>query len=98
MNMKRLLISTLAAALAVSFVVSAEAATHKQKVSADVQASCKEQAAKKFSAVHFLKRRNFVTNCVAQHATANMHAKAKPATTDQVVKPATTGQAPKQAQ
>jgi hypothetical protein len=96
--MKKLLISTVAAALAVSFVVSAEAAGNKQKVSADVQASCKAQAAKKFSAVHFLQRRNFVNNCVAQHANANMHAKVKPATTDQAVKPTTTGQAPKQAQ
>jgi hypothetical protein len=98
MNMKKLLISTMAAVFAVSFAVSAEATSHKQKVSADVQASCKDQAAKKFSAVHFLKRRNFVNNCVAQHATANMHAKAKPATTDQGAKPTTTGQAPKQAQ
>lgn len=86
--MKKLLISTVAAALVAAFAVSAEAA-NKQKVSADVQASCKAQAAKKFSAIHFLKRRNFVNNCVAQHA----NAKAKPA-----VKPTTTGQAPKQAQ
>lgn len=92
--MKTLLISTVAAALVVSFAVSAEAAGNKQKVSADVQASCKAQAAKKFSAIHFLKRRNFVNNCVAQHA----NAKAKPATAGQAVKPTTTGQAPKQAQ
>jgi hypothetical protein len=98
MNMKKLLISTMAAALAVSFAVSAEAAVNKQKVSADVQASCKAQAAKKFTAVHFLKRRNFVNNCLAQHANPNVHAKAKPATTGQAVKPTTTGQAPKQAQ
>src|SRR6202166_4661306 len=96
MNMKKLLISTMAAALAVSFAVSAEAAGNKQKVSADIQASCKDQDAKKFSAVHFLKRRNFVNICVAQHANANMHAKAKPAPADQAVKPTTTGQAPKQ--
>jgi BMFP domain-containing protein YqiC len=92
MNMKKLLISTMATALVVSFAVPAEAAGNKQKVSADVQASCKAQAAKKFSAIHVLKRRNFVNNCVAQHA------KAKPATAGQTVKPATTGQAPKQAQ
>ncbi len=96
--MKKILIATMAIALAASFAVSAEAASHRQKVSAAVQASCKDQAAKKFSAVHFLKRRNFVNDCVAQHATANMHAKAKPATPDQTVKPTTTGQAPKQAQ
>jgi hypothetical protein len=98
MIMKKLLISTLAVALAMSFAVSAEATGHKQKVSANVQALCKDQAAKKFSAVHFLKRRTFVNNCVAQHATANLHAKAKPATPDQAVKPTTIGQAPKQGQ
>jgi hypothetical protein len=54
MIMKKLLISTMAVALAASFAVSAEAAGHKQKMSADVQASCKDQAAKKYSAVHFL--------------------------------------------
>ena len=96
--MKKLLISTVAAALAVSFAMSAEAASMKQKVSADVQASCKAEAAKKFSSVHFLKRRNFVNNCVAQQANANKHAKAKPAITGQPVSPTTTGQAAKQAQ
>ena len=83
--MKKLVIPTLAAALTMSFAVTAEAAGNKQ-VSADVQASCKAQAAKKFSAIHFLKRRDFANNCMAQHA------KAKPA----AVKPTTTGQAPKQ--
>ncbi len=64
--MNKLVISTVATALVLSFAVSAEAAGNKQKVSADVQASCKAQAAKKFSAIHFLKRRNFANNCVAQ--------------------------------
>jgi hypothetical protein len=68
--MNKLLVSTVAAALAVSFAVSAEAAGNKHKVSADVQASCEAQAAKKFSAIHYLKRRNYVNNCVAQHANA----------------------------
>ena len=86
--MKKLLISVLATALVASFAVSAEAAGNKQKVSADVQASCKAQAAKKYSAVHFMKRRNFVNNCVAQHAKA----------TAPKAKSTTTGQAPKQAQ
>ena len=85
--MKRLLISALATALVASFAVSAEAA-NKQKVSADVQASCKAQAAKKYSAIHFMKRRNFVNNCVAQHAKASAPK----------AKSTTTGQAPKQAQ
>ncbi|HEX3342353.1 MAG TPA: hypothetical protein VHT68_24630 [Pseudolabrys sp.] len=86
--MKKLLISTVAAALAMSFAMSAEAATNKQKVSADVQASCKTQAAKKYSAIHFMKRRNFVNNCVAQHAKASAPK----------AKSTTTGQAPKQTQ
>jgi hypothetical protein len=87
--MKKVLISTLAAALVASLAVSADAATTKQKVSAEVQASCKAQAAKKYSAIHFIKRRNFVNNCVAQHAKASA---------PKAAKPATTGQAPKQAQ
>ena len=87
--MKTLAISTLAAVLAMSFAVTAEAASGKQKVSADVQASCKAQAAKKFSAIHFIKRNTFVNDCVARHANANSPAKAKPTTT---------GQAPKQGQ
>jgi hypothetical protein len=94
MNMKKLLMSAMAAALVMSFAVSAEAAGNKQKVSADVQASCKAQAAKKYSAIHFLKRRNFVNNCIAQHA----NAKAKPTTASTPAKPTTTGQAPKPAQ
>ena len=86
--MKKLLISVLATALVASFAVSAEAAVKKQKVSADVQASCKAQAAKKYSAIHFMKRSNFVNNCVAQHAKAS----------SPKAKSTTTGQAPKQAQ
>ena len=85
MNMKKLLISTMAAVLVISFAMSAEAATHKQKVSADVQASCKAQAAKKYSAIHFIKRRDFANNCVAQHAKASAP-KAKSTTTGQAPK------------
>ena len=90
--MKKLLISALATALVASFAVSTEAAGeaagNKQKVSADIQASCKAQAAKKYSAIHFMKRRNFVNSCVAQHAKASAPK----------AKSTTTGQAPKQAQ
>ena len=86
--MKKILISVLATALVASFAVSAEAAGNKHKVSADVQASCKAQAAKKYSAIHFMKRRNFVNDCVAQHAKASAPK----------AKSTTTGQAPKQAQ
>ena len=86
--MKKLLISALATAFVASFAISAEAAGNKQKVSADVQASCKAQAAKKYSAIHFMKRSNFVNACVAQHAKASAPK----------AKSTTTGQAPKQAQ
>ena len=86
--MKKLLISALATVVVVSLAVSAEAAGNKQKVSAEVQASCKAQAAKKFSAIHFMKRRDFVNNCVAQHAKASAPK----------AKSTTNGQAPKQAQ
>ena len=96
--MKKLLMSTMAAALVMSFAVSAEAAGTKQKVSADVQASCKAQAAKKYSAIHFLKRRDFVNSCIAQHANAKTQARAKATTAGTPAKPTTTGKAPKPAQ
>jgi hypothetical protein len=89
MNMKKLLIPTLAAALAMSFVVPANAAGNK--VSASVRAECKAEAAKKFSAIRLIKRRNFANNCMAQHAKA----KANPVATSQPVKPTTTGQTAK---
>jgi hypothetical protein len=99
--MNKLLVSAMAAALAVSFTASANAAGHKQKVSANVEASCKAQAAKKFSAVHFIKRRNFVNNCVAERGSAHKSAKAKSemkndkSDKSDMAAPATTGQAPK---
>jgi heme-binding NEAT domain protein len=87
--MKTLLISTLAAALVASFAVSADAASNKRTVSAEVQTSCKAQAAKKYSAIHFIKRSNFIDSCVARHAKASA---------PKATKPSTTGQAPKKAQ
>ena len=92
--MKKLLVSTMAAALVISFAVSAEAAGNKQKVSADVQASCKAQAAKKYSAIHFLKRLNFVNNCIAQYANAKTQPKAKATAAGEPTKTTTTGKAP----
>ena len=101
--MKKVLISTIAAALAMSFAVSADAA-QKHKVSADIQASCNEQAAKKFSAIHFIKRRNFVNDCIARHANAKSSAtigqatnpKSQSMTPAQAPKASKTDQAPKQ--
>ena len=86
----------MAAALAMSFAMSADAATSKHRVSAQIQASCKAEAAKKYSAIHFMKRRNFVNNCVAEHANAKAHAKAKP--TSETTNQTTSGQAPKKVQ
>jgi len=91
----------------VSFALPAQAA-RKHTASADVQASCKAQAAKKFSAIHFLKRKNFVNQCVAQHNGGKVVAKSKAKANERMAqptnaqpmstgaKPSTTGQAPKQ--
>lgn len=89
--MKKVLICSTAAVLALAFALPADAAKSKsnQKVSANVQASCKAQAAKKFSVIHFMKRRDFANKCIAQHNDATKRAKAKPARQE------TTGQAPK---
>jgi hypothetical protein len=80
--MKKLVISILVTTLALSAAVPTQAAGKKHTASADVQASCKAQAAKKYSAIHFMKRRDFVNNCVAQHAKASAP-KAKSMTTGQ---------------
>src|SRR3954470_7712337 len=98
--MRKLLVPMMATALAMSFAVSADAAGSKQQVSADVKASCQAQAAKKFSAIHFLKRRNFTSNCMAQHAHVAkpkpaVSAKAAPARTAGKPMPSTTGQSVK---
>jgi hypothetical protein len=92
--MKKLLISCVVVAAAVGFAGSASAAKSKHMVSADVQSSCKAQAAKKYSAIHFLKRRNFVNSCVAERSKAH---KARAVKAEPVGKaaPATTAQAPK---
>ena len=60
-------ITTLAAAiLAASFAVSADAATAKKKDTAmsAKQTACHQQAVKKYSAVHFLKRKAFEKKCL----------------------------------
>lgn len=60
--------------------VSAQAATTKGSAMAQREASCKAQAAKKYSAIHFLKRRDFVNQCMGRSETAKA-AKPKPTTT-----------------
>jgi hypothetical protein len=53
--------------LAGAFAVSADAAAKKHGT-AQVQAKCEAQAKKKYSAIHFLKRRDYVKNCMHQRA------------------------------
>jgi hypothetical protein len=68
--------------------VPAQAAS-KNTATVQREASCKADAAKKFSAIHFLKRRDFVNNCMGRsaHAKATLPMKkAQPTTTGQSVK------------
>ena len=97
--MKALIATVAAGLLAVSFAVPANAVPSKASRTAVAQheASCKAQAAKKFSAVHFLKRRAMVNECMGRtaHATpkkvhqvkaTKMQKKAPATTTGQSVK------------
>jgi hypothetical protein len=86
----KILTPIIVAALALSFAVSANAAGTKRTATAQQEASCKAEAAKKFSAIHFIKRSNFVNNCMAR-------AEAKPLKSTTASKPAatTTGQSNK---
>ena len=98
--MRKLLVPVMATVVALSFAASADAAGSKQRVSADVKASCQAQAAKKFPAIHFLKRRDFTKNCMAEHAhmakpKAAVAAKPAPATPAAKPMPSTTGQSVK---
>jgi hypothetical protein len=98
------IVTTLSAVLlAVSFAATANAATKSTSKSearqhiAQREAACKEQAAKKVSAIHFIKRRELVNNCMGRTAQAKVvkthstkamasQKKAPPVTTGQSVK------------
>ena len=55
--------------LASSLTTSAGAATQRKNAGmAQLQAQCQAQAKKKYSAIHFLKRRAFVKSCMNQKA------------------------------
>jgi hypothetical protein len=55
--------------LASSLTTSAGAATQKKNAGmAQLQAHCEAQAKKKYSVIHFLKRRAFVKSCMHQKA------------------------------
>jgi hypothetical protein len=65
--MKSIVTIVAAGLLAGAFVVSADAAA-KKSGAAQLQAHCQAQAKKKYSAIHFLKRRDYVKNCMHQRA------------------------------
>lgn len=65
--MKSILTIMAAGLLAGSFSMSADADTKKSGMT-QVKAQCEAQAKKKFSAIHFLKRRDYVKNCMNQKA------------------------------
>jgi hypothetical protein len=64
--MKSIVTIVAAGLLAGAFTVSADAA--KKHGTAQLQAQCQAQAKKKYSAIHFLKRRDYVKNCMHQRA------------------------------
>ena len=65
--MKSVFTIVAAALLASSFAMSADAAAKtKDPGMAQRQAECQAQAKQKYSAVHFLKRRAYVKNCMSQ--------------------------------
>jgi hypothetical protein len=77
--MKTLFTTLTAGLLAISFAASANAVPSKASRTAMAQheASCKAQAAKKFSAIHFIKRKNFVNDCMGYNAQAKVVKKHK---------------------
>jgi hypothetical protein len=67
--MKSIFTIIAAGLLAGSFAMSADAAAKKKDPGmAQLQAQCQAQAKKKYSAIHFMKRRAFVKNCTHQKA------------------------------
>jgi hypothetical protein len=64
--MKSIITIVTAGLLAVAFAASADAAPKKS--GSAQQAQCQAQAKKKYSAIHFLKRRDYVKNCMHQKA------------------------------
>jgi len=69
--MKSVLTVLTAALIVASFSLSADAATKKDAMKKDAamaqkEATCKAEAKKKFTAVHFMKRRDYVKKCMGQ--------------------------------
>jgi len=67
--MKTVLTTLTAALLATSFAVSADAATKKNAAVAQKEAACKAEAAKKYSIVRFMARKDYVNRCMGELAT-----------------------------
>jgi len=65
--MKSIVTIIAAGLMAGSFAISADAGT-KHSGMAERKAQCQAQAKKKYSAIHFLKRRDYVKNCMNQRA------------------------------
>jgi hypothetical protein len=68
--MKTIITIVSAAFLATSFGFSANAmmSAKSSPASAQMRKDCKAQAAKKFTAVHFIKRNKYVSACMKGHA------------------------------
>jgi hydroxymethylglutaryl-CoA reductase len=65
--MKSIITILAAGVLAGAFTLSADAAA-KKSGAAQLQAQCQAQAKKRYSAIHFLKRRDYVKSCMHQKA------------------------------
>ena len=84
--MKTVTMLAVAAAVLTIGIAPADAAQKRDTNYVQREASCKAQAAKKFSAIRFLARRDFVNKCMNQTSTAKAM---KPKKNNE---PATTGQ------
>ena len=95
--MKTLITTVAAGLLAVSFSVNANATTKSEARQhiAQREAACKEQAAKKVSAIHFLKRRQLVNDCMGRTAQAKAVHHVKAVKIEKKAQPTTTGQSAK---
>ena len=78
--MKSIATAIAVAAAILAAGVSAEAASNKGKNTAMAQreASCKAQAAKRYSAIRFMARRDYVNKCMGQAAMAKGKKAKKP--------------------
>src|SRR5437870_446311 len=100
--MKTLITTVAAGLLAVSFTVTANAATKSEARQhlAQREAACKAQAAKQVSAIHILKRHQLVNECMGRTAQAKVgkmhHVKA--VKMEKKANPTTTGQSDKSGQ